>query len=281
MPLFALLPKKISGYRSRVHGQPAVSTWICPLKISIITVTYNSASTIRDTLASVASQTHTDIEHIVIDGGSTDGTQALVAQHGCRVSRMVSEPDKGIYDAMNKGLRLATGEYVGFLNGDDIYAAHDVVARIAETSARETPDAIYGDLVYVDPGRAKPVVRHWQAGEFARSRLKFGWMPPHPTLYVRRSVLDRIGPFDATLRIAADYEYMLRLLTEPGLTVAYIPHILVRMRIGGASNANIRSLMNKSKEDLLALRRHRVGGWPTLLLKNARKLPQFLSKPTE
>lgn len=251
------------------------------MKISVITVTYNSASTIRETLASVAAQTHADIEHIVIDGGSSDGTQALVTQHGSRLARMVSEPDKGIYDAMNKGLLLATGEYVGFLNGDDTYAAPDVIARIADMSARETPDVIYGDLVYVDPNRATQVVRHWQAGAFTRSRLKFGWMPPHPTLYVRRSVLDRIGPFDATLRIAADYEYMLRLLTEPSLKVVYVPHILVRMRIGGASNANIHSLVRKSKEDLLALQRHRIGGWATLLLKNARKLPQFLSKPKE
>jgi glycosyltransferase len=248
------------------------------LKISIITVTYNSASTIQDTLASVAAQTHTDVEHIVIDGGSTDGTQALVQVHGGRVSRMLSEPDKGIYDAMNKGLRLVTGDYVGFLNGDDTYADPGTLARIAQ-AAEDNPDALYGDLVYVDPSRTNPLVRFWRAGRFARSRLRFGWMPPHPTLYVRRDLMARIGPFDAVLRIAADYEYMLRLLTLPGIRLTYIPHVLVRMRVGGASNANTRSLMRKSNEDLLALRRHRVGGWPTLFFKNVRKLPQFFSKP--
>ena len=249
------------------------------MKISIITVTYNSAATVLETLASVADQTHDDIEHIVIDGGSTDGTQQLVQAHCSRVAHMISEPDKGIYDAMNKGLRLASGEFVGFLNGDDTYADNGVVARIAEAAQRERPDAVYGDLVYVDPARPNPLVRYWRAGRFARSRLKFGWMPPHPTLYVRRSVLERIGPFDATLRIAADYEYMLRLLTAPGIRVAYVPHVLIRMRVGGASNADARSLARKSSEDLLALRRHGVGGWPTLLFKNVRKLPQFFIKP--
>lgn len=249
------------------------------MKITIITVTYNSASTILETLASVARQTYPEIEHIVVDGASTDGTQALIAAHRPSVSKWISEPDQGIYDAMNKGLRLASGEFVGFLNGDDTLADADVIRDIVDAVHKEAPDAVFGDLVYVDPSRPKPLVRYWRTGEFAKSKLKFGWMPPHPTLYVRRQVFDRIGPFDATLRIAADYDFMMRLLTSAQMKVAYVRRVLVKMRIGGASNASAQSMYKKSKEDFLVIRRHHVGGWPTLFMKNVRKLSQFFAKP--
>jgi glycosyltransferase len=248
------------------------------VKISVITVTYNSASTIVDTLKSVVSQTHADIEHLIIDGGSKDDTLALIAAQGTR-ARVVSEPDRGIYDAMNKGLRMATGDIVGFLNSDDVYASPEVLASIAHAAEQRRADAVFGDLVYINPSRPKPLVRYWRAGKFTMRGLKLGWMPPHPTLYVRRRIMQEVGPFDADLRVAADYEFILRLLKRPGLRIAYVPRVLVHMRVGGASNKSVPAMLTKSREDLGALRRHRVGGIATLIFKNLRKLPQFVRRP--
>ena len=246
------------------------------MRISIITVAYNSRATIADTLRSVAAQSHPDIEHIVVDGASTDDTLAVVRSHGAHVAQVVSEPDRGIYDAMNKGLALASGDFVGFLNADDMLASTDVVASIAAAAVADT-GAVCGDLEYVRKDRPEQVVRYWRCGPFAASRLRFGWMPPHPTLYVRRSLLAVLGPFDTRLRIAADYDFMLRCLSRPGMQVAYVPKVLVKMRTGGASNRSLSALLRKSREDLIALKRNDVGGLMTLLCKNARKLPQFFA----
>jgi glycosyltransferase len=249
-------------------------------KVSIITVTFNSAATVVDTMRSVASQRHEHIEHIVIDGASSDATLDLVRLHGHRVSRIVCEPDRGIYDAMNKGLALASGDLVGFLNADDVLANDGVITDIV-TEAQRAPaaDAVFGDLVYVRSDDLDSVVRYWRSGAFHRRSLALGWMPPHPTLYVRRTVLREIGSFDANLRVAADYEFILRLLTRPKIRVRYLPQVLVRMRTGGASNHSLEALWLKSREDLLAIDRHRVGGWHTLVCKNLRKIPQWLRKP--
>ena len=247
------------------------------MKITIITASYNSAATIGDTMRSVVRQTHSDIEHIIVDGGSTDDTLAIVRADGSRVARIVSEADKGIYDAMNKGLHLATGEFVGFLNADDMLATSDTVAKIAAASA--LADVVYGDLLYVDKDRPAEVVRYWNSGAFSQARLRYGWMPPHPTLYLRRSVQQALGVFDLRLCIAADYDFMLRCLSKPDLRVVYLPEVLVHMRTGGASNRSLTALRNKSREDLFALRKNGVGGWLTLLCKNGRKLPQFFRRP--
>jgi glycosyltransferase len=249
------------------------------LKITIVTVAFNSAETIGDTLKSVAAQTYADIEHIVIDGASKDGTVDLVRAQGSRVARLVSEPDRGIYDAMNKGLALASGDFVGFLNADDMLASSGVVASIAAAAAGPDIGAVCGDLVYVRKDHPDAVVRYWRCGAFARSRLRFGWMPPHPTLYVRRSLLADLGLFDTRLRIAADYDFILRYLNRPDMQVAYVPEVMVKMRLGGASNRSLQAVLRKSREDLLALRQNDVGGLFTLLCKNARKLPQFFASP--
>jgi glycosyltransferase len=249
------------------------------MKLSIITVSFNSASSIAATLDSIAAQTHPEIEHIVIDGGSTDSTVAIVRERGKHVAHLVSEPDQGIYDAMNKGLRLATGDYVGFLNADDMLAAPDTLAQIAATATASGADIVYGDLLYVDKDCPSQLVRYWRSGEFSAGRLRFGWMPPHPTLYVRKPVQAAIGEFDLRLRIAADYDFMLRCLTRADAQVAYLPQVLVHMRTGGASNRSLAALRAKSREDLFVLRKNRVGGWFTLLCKNFRKLPQFFRKP--
>ncbi len=247
------------------------------MKITIITVAYNSAATIADTLRSVAGQTHPDIEHIVIDGASSDGTVALVREHASPTMQFLSEPDRGIYEAMNKGLKLATGDLVGFLNADDMFAHRDVVASIAHAAQRDpAADAVYGDIVYVRADRPDQVLRYWRSGEFTRSKLRFGWMPPHPTFYVRAAKLAEIGHFDDQLRIAADYDFVLRSLAGPNARAAYVRDVLVRMRAGGASNRSVKAMLRKSQEDLWALKRNGIGGWPTLICKNLRKLPQFL-----
>ena len=246
------------------------------MKISVITVCLNNESTIVDTLESVNSQTSDDIEHIVIDGASRDGTVELVRKHGKRVVRLLSEPDLGIYDAMNKGLSMASGEMVGFLNADDVFAGADSVRQIAmAASAPSRPDAVFGDLLYVDPVDLNCVIRRWRSGAFAASRLRFGWMPPHPTFYVRTEELRQIAGFDTQFRIAADYDCMLRFLGRPGIHAAYVEQVLVRMRIGGASNRSVAALLRKSAEDLRALRSNRIGGVLTLGCKNLRKLPQL------
>lgn len=247
------------------------------MRISVITVAFNSAETIAETLQSIRSQTHPDIEHIVIDGASTDATLQVLDAHPREGRRVLSERDSGIYDAMNKGLALATGELVGFLNADDMLASADALAAIANAAAKGDIDAVFGDLVYVRQDRPDAVLRYWRCGPFAASRLRFGWMPPHPTFYVRRSLLAQVGGFDSRMRIAADYDFLLRCLQQPGLRVAYVPQVLVKMRTGGVSNRSLRAMVRKSREDLQALHRNRIGGIFALMCKNLRKLPQFLA----
>jgi len=251
------------------------------VKVTIITVAFNSAAMIGDTLSSVAAQTHPDIEHLVIDGASRDDTLKVVAEFGSRVAKVVSEPDRGIYDAMNKGLAMATGDLVGFLNADDVFADSGSVAALVESARRTSAHAIYGDLVYVRADDLSSVVRVWRSGVFDRRRLRFGWMPPHPTFYVRREMIQALGGFNVGYRIAADYDFILRCLSESGITVDYIPRVLVRMRTGGASNRSMRALWRKSQEDLQALHRSGVGGIGTLFCKNVRKLPQFFKRAPE
>lgn len=247
------------------------------MKVSVVTVCFNSSATIADTLRSINSQTHADVEHIVVDGASTDNTVALVREHGRRVSALVSERDKGIYDAMNKGLALATGSLVGFLNADDVYAHADVLANVAAVAAAgsQLPDAVYGDLVYVHSDDMSRIIRTWHSGEFSIERLRYGWMPPHPTFFARTDALRQLGGFDTDFRIAADYDCMLRYLNRPHIRVAYMQEVLVRMRMGGASNKSLKAMLSKSREDLRAARRNDVGGLITLFCKNTRKLPQF------
>jgi len=246
------------------------------VKISVVTVTLNSAATLVATLRSVATQTHADVEHIIIDGDSVDETLALVRRNCRPGARVLSERDLGIYDAMNKGLRLASGDIVGFLNADDVYQNERVLADVAAAAADPAVQAVYGDLVYVNKEQPGKVVRYWRSGASSARGLKYGWMPPHPTLYVRRALLEQLGGFDASLRIAADYDFMLRLLRQPGIRLAYVNRVLVRMRLGGASNRSLQLIYRKSREDLLAVRRNGVGGWFTVFCKNFRKLPQFV-----
>lgn len=245
------------------------------LKISVITVCFNSEATIGHTIQSVNQQTYLNIEHVFIDGASKDNTLAII-EHESRVDRVVvSEPDKGIYDALNKGIKAATGDVIGFLHADDFYANPNVLEKITRSFSSPDIAAVYGDLQYISQSERAKVLRHWQTLEFSPRRLRCGWMPPHPTLYVRKPWYDRIGGFDTGYRIAADYFFMLQLFGDLEIQTAYIPEVLVKMRVGGESNRSLKNIFRKSKEDLHALRRSGVGGIATLLGKNFRKVGQF------
>lgn len=247
------------------------------LHISVITAVFNRAHTLDEALRSVRAQTWPHVEHIVIDGGSTDGTLDVLAQHTDAIAHMVSEPDDGLYHALNKGIRRATGDVVGFLHADDSYASPQVLERVAAAFKDPAVGAVYGDLVYVNKEDVSRVVRYWRAGQFQRNRLSHGWMPPHPTFYVRREHYQRIGGFDTRFRIAADYEHMLRVLWAGGVHAAYIPEVLVRMRMGGVSNRSLLNIVQKSCEDFVALRQNGMRGLQGVLLKNVTKLPQLVT----
>lgn len=243
--------------------------------ISVITATYNCASTIGACLDSLASQTWAHREHVVVDGASHDGTTALLEARRNSLARLVSEPDRGIYDALNKGLGLAQGDVIGFLHADDTYADIRVLERIAGAFADPAVGAVYGDLDYVWNARPDRIARSWRSRPFEPALLKAGWMPPHPTLYVRRAFYERVGGFDLRYRIAADYHSILRLFSEPDLHPVHLPQVLVRMRTGGASNRSLGNVIRKSREDLDVLRRTGHGGVLTLLRKNLSKVGQL------
>ena len=319
------------------------------MTVSIITAVFNNARHIGSCIESIHSQTWPDIEHIIIDGGSTDGTLQVIEEvmsresqvtnhrlpitnHLTRVSRLVSEPDNGIYDALNKGIKLATGDVIGFLHADDIYADETVIKKVVKTMTESNLDSCYGDLVYVkdngnrsggtdkedkrlrgqedrltslqadkltgkkgkrtrgqessDRSTQNPelithnfkTVRYWKSGPFEKGLFKKGWMPPHPTFFVRREVYRRLGVFDTGFRIAADYELMLRFLWKNNISTCYIPDVLIKMRTGGASNGSLRNILKKSAEDYRAMRMHGLGGLATLVRKNLAKIPQFLTR---
>jgi glycosyltransferase involved in cell wall biosynthesis len=247
-------------------------------KITVITVCYNSASTIGDTLRSIASQSYKDLEHLVIDGGSTDGTLEIVrAWEGHRL-RLVSEPDEGIYDAMNKGLALAAGGIVGFLNADDFYADQTVLEQIANVFQDEKVDACYADLVYVSQDNRR-VVRYWESKPFTKGDFALGWCPAHPTFYVRKSVVDRNGCFDKSFRLAADAELMMRYLEREEIRSTYKPGVWVRMRLGGQTNQSLSNVVRQNKEVLRALRKNGVPFSTTLFAatKVANRVRQFFT----
>lgn len=223
----------------------------------MITTSFNSAPTIEDTLESIAAQNFSDVELIVVDGGSSDATVKILKAWSKRKFRVVSEKDDGIYDAMNKGLKLASGDIVGFLNSDDIYADSFVLEKVAHAFEDPTVDICYGDLVYVtqDNGR---VVRYWKSKEFVAGDFAKGWCPAHPTFYVRRSKIFELGLFDLSYKLASDVEFMMRYLEFGRLKFAYIPNVLVRMRLGGATNKNLGNIVKQNKEVLVALRKNGI-----------------------
>lgn len=226
------------------------------MKISVITVSYNSAATIADTVRSVACQSHTDIEHLVIDGLSTDDTVKVVESNRHPNLMLSSEPDMGIYDAMNKGLARATGDIIGFLNADDFFADAEVLTRVAQAFESDPRiEACFGDLVYVSEDNRK-VVRYWKSRPYEKGNFAHGWCPAHPTFYIRRTALNRLGQFDLNYRLAADAEFMMRYLERGGIQSTHIPHIQVRMRLGGATNQSWRNIVRQNREILQAFKKN-------------------------
>ncbi|MBV6440292.1 MAG: hypothetical protein EPGJADBJ_01957 [Saprospiraceae bacterium] len=245
------------------------------LKISIVTPAFNSAATIRDTLESIRMQDYPNLEHIIVDGGSKDATLNIVSEYP-HVSRVISEADRGLYDAMNKGVCLATGEVVVVLNSDDFYTHANLISRVAGLMRSTSADTLYADLEYVDPVHTKQVKRFWKAGDFHPEKFYRGWMPPHPTFFVRRHLYDRFGLFDISLRYSADYELMLRLLLRHNVTTCYLPEVAVRMRLGGASNANLRNRLRANREDRRAWAMNGLKPrFYTLYLKPLSKIGQY------
>jgi glycosyltransferase involved in cell wall biosynthesis len=248
------------------------------VQISVITAVFNRIDTVGDAIKSVQSQTHRNTQHIIVDGASTDGTLALLQASVGPNAMLFSEPDKGIYDALNKGLALASGDVVGVMHSDDFFSDDQVLAEVAEAFADAAVDAVYGDLEYVDAADTSRVVRYWKAGPYSQDRLRWGWMPPHPTLFMRRQLIQRFGVYDTRYRIAADYDWMLRYLGQGSIRPRYVPRVLVKMRTGGASNESIRKMALKSWEDWLIMRRNRIGSFGSvgsLFWKNISKVAQF------
>ena len=245
------------------------------MKISIITITYNSARTLQRALRSVQSQSYGDIEHIIVDGASSDGTCELIEAYAAanKNVRWVSEADDGIYHAINKGIRMATGDVIGFLHSDDMLFSCDSIEQIATVFADPTIQIVYGDLQYI---KGERVTRRWRSNPFHPRSLAFGWMPPHPTMYVRKEVYEQVGPYDDWFRISADYDMILRLF-KAGYNSRYIPLTLVSMETGGASNKDTKARLSKTQEDYLVLKKNHVGaGLLTVFCKQIRKIKQFL-----
>lgn len=248
------------------------------MKISVITAVYNSEGTVGEAIASVAAQSHPDLEHLIIEGRSKDGS--LAAIEAARHDRMelLSEPDTGIYDALNKGVARARGDIVGFVHSDDFLAHAQVLTRIADAFEDPRVEAVFSNLDYVLQSDSARVVRHWATGPYSPAKLRRGWMPAHPTLYLRRAVYERIGAFDTGFRIAADYDFILRYFSQnPGRSI-YIPEVLYKMRLGGVSNRDLGRIRQKMTEDWRAIRRNRIGGVTTLAGKNLSKLGQFVER---
>lgn len=247
------------------------------MKVSVITATYNSESTILDTIKSLESQTYHDIEYIIVDGLSTDSTIELIKKHCSRVSTFIIEKDKGIYDALNKGLAAATGDIVGFLHSDDLLASPHSIENLVSAFESES-DAVYADLEYVAKSDVNKVVRLWKSGIYRLSDINKGWMPPHPTFYMKTELYKQYGGFDLNYKIAADYDSLLRYLWVNKIKLSYLPEVLIKMRVGGASNRSLKNIYQKSLEDIKALKSNGVPIFKAFIIKNLSKIPQFIFK---
>lgn len=247
------------------------------LKISVVTAVFDRELTVVDAVRSVAAQDYGNVEHVIQDGASRDGTLAAIEAVAGPGVRIESARDGGIYDGINKGIARTTGDVVGLLHSDDFFADDRVLSRVAQAMQDPDIDGVYGDLDYVsgtDKGTAR-VVRKWRSGAYTPARLRHGWMPPHPSLYLRRAVFDTWGVYDTSFRISADYDAMLRYLVKGQIRLAYVPEVFVKMRVGGESNASLKKIVQKSREDYRAIRRNGIGGPMTLARKNLSKIRQF------
>jgi len=252
---------------------------ISQMKISIITVVYNGKAYLKDCIESIINQTHRDIEYIVIDGGSTDGTLEVIGQYNHHITHFVSEKDKGLYDAVNKGINLATGDVVGLLNADDMLAHNDVIEKIVHAfSSNSSIEAVYGDLNYINPQNNK-IIRKWKSGQADSRDIEKGWMPAHPTLYIKRNLFKEYGYYALDLGTAADYDLILKYFHTYKLKALYLPFLMINMRTGGVSNNSFKSLINAFMNDYRALRRNKIPNPIRVILrKKLSKISQFSQK---
>lgn len=249
------------------------------MKVTIITATYNSEATLASAMDSVYRQDYDNIEHVIVDGASTDRTLELVEAMKFKNPniRCVSEKDEGIYDAINKGLNLATGDIIGYVHSDDFLACPQIISEIVNRFQKGNYSGVYGNLLYVDRNNTDKVIRNWYSKTFHSSLLQRGWMPAHPTLFLKKEVYRECGNFDKSFKIAADYDFMLRVLRKPNYSFGFLPQVITKMRVGGKSNKSISNMVLKSKEDLRAMKANELNNpLVALFFKNISKLKQFI-----
>jgi len=250
------------------------------MKVSIVTATYNCGKTLKASLDSLARQTYKKIEHVIVDGASTDETLQIIEEYIAKVDyevKLISEPDEGVYDALNKGIKLATGDVIGLLHSDDMLASDRVIERIVDVLSSNDYDGCYGDIVYVDREDTSRVVRYWRAGNYDRKKLRLGWMPPHPTCFLKKSVYEKFGLFDTSYKIAADYDFMVRILYKGGIQLAYIPEVIIVMRSGGMSNKSLKNRILVFRENYMVMKKHGLPAFRALLVRTLSRIPQFVS----
>ncbi len=249
------------------------------LKVSIITITYNSELTLAETLDSVINQSYQNIEYIVVDGKSTDRTLSIIQSRKNKISKIISEKDNGLYDALNKGIAMATGDIIGFLHSDDFYTHTQVIEHVASAFENSKADALYADLWYVDREQTDKVIRTWKSGNYKHGQFLNGWMPPHPTFFVKKECYQKYGVFNLDFVSAADYELMLRFIHKYHIKLVYLPEVIVKMRVGGKSNISLKNRWKANQEDRKAWKINQIKPYfYTLYLKPLRKLIQFLKK---
>jgi len=249
------------------------------MKISIITVVWNNKETIKDAIDSVLDQTYNDIEYIIVDGASSDGTVDIIESYGDKISKFISEPDKGLYDAMNKGIALATGDVVGILNSDDFYIDEFVIAKIVKEFEEKKVESVYADLVFVKPDDLEKTVRYYDSSYFSPQKFAYGWMPAHPTFFLKREIYEKYGIFKTDYKIAADYELLARFLEKNKISFSYINEAIVKMRIGGASTSGIKNTYILNKEIIKACKENNIyTNWFMVLSKYPKKILGLLKK---
>lgn len=249
------------------------------MKVSIVTIAFNAEETIEDTIQSVLSQSYKDIEYVIIDGKSEDGTLKIIERYQDKIARVISEKDKGLYDAMNKGISHCNGDLIGLLNADDLLAQPDTIEKVVRKISKDGSDALYGDLVYVDKDNTHKVKRKWISKKYKKGAFKWGWMPPHPTFYLKKEMYQYYGKFDLRFKTSADYELMLRMIHKHHIKLSYLPEIMVKMRIGGQSNASIKNRLNANREDKLAWDVNGLKRLPFLnVIKPLSKVGQFFKR---
>ena len=245
------------------------------MKVSIVTATWNSAKTIRDSIESVVSQDYGDIEHIIVDGESSDNTLDIVSLSGIENTKVISERDNGIYDALNKGIDLATGDIIAFLHSDDTFAKSSTISSVVTYFRREQCDAVYGDLDYVAKDDCSKIIRRWESRKYEKFLLNRGWMPPHPAFFMKKSAYKKLGKFNTTYKISSDYDALLRYLLSEQISTFYLPEVLSKMRVGGVSNRSLATVLQKMSEDYRIMKCHGLRPLSCLIAKNISKIKQF------